>query len=198
MSKTGVIYEIRFDNGKSYIGQTVNLKKRKMSHMWNSKNNEKPLYRAMRKYDYDWVILEEVLIDLLDEKEQYYIKLKSSFVGGYNLNIGGKQVIRSKSYVYDDFYNSAINYKTKKEWRNSEDSRLCNSCRKNYPEMYKKVTAHMTSPMNKVKHTDGYIKEVASKYKYINDFRNNESSLYTIAHRRGIFCELNLKRKNED
>ncbi len=197
MSKTGIIYEISFENGKSYIGQTTNFKNRKMSHKWYANNSEKPLYRAMKKYKYDWNILEEVQIDLLDEKEQYYISLKDTFTSGYNLNIGGKQVIKSKSYTYDDFYNSAIKYKTKKEWRESADKYLCNSCRKNYKEIYKKVTSHMTSPININKHTDSYIIEVASRYEFLNDFRKEQNTLYTIAHRRGMLTNLNLKRKRK-
>ena len=160
MSRTGVIYEIRFDNGKSYIGQTINLKKRKLSHEWHKDKSDLLVYKVMRKHNYEWIILEEVCETLLDDKERYYIELKNTFINGYNLNKGGKRTIKSHRYTYEDFYNSAIKYESKKEWRESEDKRLYNSCKKNYSEIYKKVTQHMKRPENKNKISDKRILEL--------------------------------------
>lgn len=93
----GYIYEIKFSNGKRYIGQTDNFKKRKKEHLYtmNYKNRKEyhyPLYKAMRKYDYEINYI-EVPIHELDNWEIYYIDVFQTFPPnkgfGYNQTVGG-------------------------------------------------------------------------------------------------------------
>lgn len=90
------IYGILFENGKWYVGRTNNFQRRKEEHL-RSKNNPKASdydsqkYRAMRKYLYDFIILEEVDDEnLLPELEIKWIKILDSYVNGYNMSIGGE------------------------------------------------------------------------------------------------------------
>ena len=91
-------------NGKCYIGQAVNLKKRLRSHYSTFKKQNIPnmiFYTAVAKYgqeNFDLEILEycdntlnlESLKALLDEREKFYIKEKNSYVpNGYNQTLGG-------------------------------------------------------------------------------------------------------------
>lgn len=84
-------------NGKVYIGQSTNIKRRWRQHQKtaydvNNKDYEKPLYRAIRKYgieNFIFEILEECLKKELNEKEKRYISLYNSFFNGYNLTLGG-------------------------------------------------------------------------------------------------------------
>ncbi len=94
----GYIYEIKFSNGKRYIGQTDNFKRRKYLHEWTKDNKNShayhyPLYRAMRKYpDYEINYI-EVPIHELDHWEIYYIDVFQTFPPtkrfGYNQTVGG-------------------------------------------------------------------------------------------------------------
>ena len=90
-------------NGKCYIGQSINIKKR-----WNQHKNEAfcvtspsynyPLYMAFRKYgveNFKFEVLEECKKQELEEKEIFYIaKYKSDGENGYNQNKGGAHVAR--------------------------------------------------------------------------------------------------------
>ena len=86
-------------NGKCYIGQSVNIKRRWRSHKTKSFNPldiqyECPLYRAFRKYgleNFSFEILEECRKEELNEKESFYIKKYNSNLEnyGYNLTPGG-------------------------------------------------------------------------------------------------------------
>ena len=52
MNKVFKIYKIQFPNGKVYIGQTYNIKKRWNEHLNEAKRgNDIKVYRAMRKYN---------------------------------------------------------------------------------------------------------------------------------------------------
>lgn len=100
----GFIYRIyNKANGKSYIGQTKNLKKRWYSHVWSSKSHDRHslISRAIHKYgieNFDFLILEEGLetqeeIDLLEVYYIAYFDTNSSRGGsGYNLTDGGEGV----------------------------------------------------------------------------------------------------------
>ena len=84
-------------NNKRYIGQSINIENRLVSH----KRNEKSilLVRAFEKYgleNFDFFVLEECSQEKLDDRERFYIKLfKSNDLDfGYNLTEGGEHGIR--------------------------------------------------------------------------------------------------------
>ena len=92
-------------NGKVYIGQTINvLKKRKINHLARAnKGSEFYFHNAIRKYGFDnfrWqVICICPNIDILNEQEEYYITFYDSMnvEKGYNLTSGGGNCITSES-----------------------------------------------------------------------------------------------------
>jgi group I intron endonuclease len=93
-----VIYQFTNNiNGKIYIGQTIDYKKRIRDHKFNYHNNIKntPFYVALRKYGWDnfsITIIEECSEEVLNEKEIYWIEeRKSLYPNGYNLLEGGNQ-----------------------------------------------------------------------------------------------------------
>lgn len=84
-------------SGKAYIGQSIDIQTR-----WNNEKSKaflpssqaynKTLSKAFRKYGLDnftFEILEECDIDLLDEREIYYIALYDTYFNGYNETTGG-------------------------------------------------------------------------------------------------------------
>lgn len=93
------IYKIDFPNGKIYIGQSNNIKRRMYEHN-NIQKNQKQNYvaicdRAIIKYGKIQVItvLEECSESQLDEKEKFWIAYYHSDTKniGYNIESGGKR-----------------------------------------------------------------------------------------------------------
>ncbi len=93
------IYKItNLIDGKIYIGQTVNYRKRKTSHfskLKQGKHHNEHLQRAFDKYGenaFKIELLKECKIEELDELEQYYIKKfdACNCKKGYNLMQGGQ------------------------------------------------------------------------------------------------------------
>ena len=90
--KKSGIYQIRnLVNGKVYVGSSVNLHVRELSHFnslkRNAHDNEK-LQRAYNKYGLDklvFEVLEYVEKDMLLEREQYYIDTLNAVNEGYNI-----------------------------------------------------------------------------------------------------------------
>lgn len=85
-------------NGKIYIGQTTNFKRRQLQHLHNHKNpndsgfNTK-FYRALRKYGFDnfkFEIVEEIAYceEILEHREVYWIDFYKSYENGYNSTRG--------------------------------------------------------------------------------------------------------------
>jgi group I intron endonuclease len=95
------IYKItNLINNNIYIGQSNNLELRWKKHQWTAFSNtpsnkewDKPLYQAMRKHginNFSFEILEECPIEILDEREIYYIsKYNGLAYHNYNITSGG-------------------------------------------------------------------------------------------------------------
>lgn len=93
----GVIYKITSPNGKIYIGQTMNFKRRK--YYYNSGNFKQQIKLHNNVMYYKWnpcdtiEIIEECLcgVDkiLINEREKYWILYYDSFNTGLNCNEGG-------------------------------------------------------------------------------------------------------------
>lgn len=91
------IYKITNDiNGKIYIGKTINT----ITDRWAEHCNEstydrsknRPLYRAMNKYGIEHFYIEQIekcSVDMLSEREKYWIEFYGSFKYGYNATKGG-------------------------------------------------------------------------------------------------------------
>lgn len=81
-------------NGKVYVGQTKNFKKRINTHKKDSlrENNQRgnsPMYYDMRKYGIDnftFEIIEDVENSKADEREEYYISKFDCVEQGYNIS----------------------------------------------------------------------------------------------------------------
>ncbi len=89
------IYKItNLVNGKHYVGQSVNIKKRWQSYYSNCKDRT-PIIHAIKKHGKDnftFQIIEECNKEQLNEREIYWIKeLKCLSPDGYNLSTGGRK-----------------------------------------------------------------------------------------------------------
>lgn len=95
--KKGYIYKITSPSGKSYIGQTYDIKMRTNFYRTLNCKNQVKLYNSLKKYGWDkhrFEILEEIEYDKirLDYLEKYYI----FYFGDLNLTDGGEGGIPSE------------------------------------------------------------------------------------------------------
>ena len=77
-------------NGKTYVGQSVNIEKRFWDHRCVSHESNKHLKYALMKYgkeNFKYEVLEECSAEMLDEREIYYI---STLAPEYNATSGGQ------------------------------------------------------------------------------------------------------------
>ncbi len=93
----GYIYKINNDiNDKVYIGKTLaTIEKRWKEHCHDMEKRDlenRPLYRAMKKYGYRHFYIEEIeqcSNDIINERECYWINFYNSYKNGYNATKGG-------------------------------------------------------------------------------------------------------------
>jgi group I intron endonuclease len=86
------IYIFRnIENGKYYVGETVNLKSRISSYKFPRKKEKRPIVNALAKYDWNLFTIEYYYLpdfnkdNLLDLEEQLIIKYDSISPKGYNI-----------------------------------------------------------------------------------------------------------------
>lgn len=79
-------------NGKKYIGQSVNIERRRKEHFnWPSKYSKFDNHLIKMGLEaFDFTILEQCEISQLDEREKYWINYYNSIEEGYNLVEGGQ------------------------------------------------------------------------------------------------------------
>ena len=108
----GIYYFRNKLNGKYYIGQAQDLRRRLRKHVSNFNNNryDNPIYRAIGKYgweNFEWGILEifdegfsKEVDKKLDEAEIKYIKEFNSYGStGYNQTLGGDGGIKGYKFT---------------------------------------------------------------------------------------------------
>lgn len=91
-------------NGKSYIGQSINIQQRWKQHRTNAMVRDETLYKAFQKYGiehFSFEIIEECSEQLLDDREQYYISYYNTYNNGYNMTRGGQ--LNKKTYNKEIF-----------------------------------------------------------------------------------------------
>ena len=96
MNMKSGIYMWTSPSGKSYIGQAVDLDKRKSNFLsFGTRYAGSKINNARRKYNniqyWTYAILEYCDIDDLDEREEYYISLYNTMRKGYNCESGGNE-----------------------------------------------------------------------------------------------------------
>lgn len=103
----GYIYKYTSPSGKSYIGQTSGSLKSRAKNLCSGNGYKKCslFWKAIQKYgwlNFQVEILEEVPIEQLNEREQYYIDFfQTCGQRGYNLTNGGEGGKKKEVYVYD-------------------------------------------------------------------------------------------------
>lgn len=95
-------------NGKSYIGQSIDIERRWKEHRRSIGLNKNSLYLDFEKYGIDnftFEILEECATEMLNEREHYWIEYYDTYNNGYNLTQGGdynRIKIKGKSGFFFD------------------------------------------------------------------------------------------------
>lgn len=95
----GFIYKVTNKvTGKSYIGQTRNTVEFRWRQHYKAKDN-KYFHRAIQKYgkeNFEVTTLEKVKVELLNDREIYYINKYNTFNNGYNLTKGGSAYVPNR------------------------------------------------------------------------------------------------------
>ncbi len=149
MSDSSGIYKFSFPNGKSYVGQAINIRKRWQTHKntincSTHKLYKMPLYNAFRKYGWNNIVKEvlcECSKDLLDEMEIKYIKeYNTVHPSGYNLTSGGNFGKNMSSYTIEKMRAALIKRHKDKPMKSSSKIQISNSLKKYYREVGEKLS----------------------------------------------------------
>lgn len=95
MDNSGIYLIINQTNGKGYVGQSVNIKKRWSVHktqLNHQKHVNTYLQNAWNKYGeekFNFLILEKCDKDALNDAEIFWIKHLNTYKNGYNMDEGG-------------------------------------------------------------------------------------------------------------
>jgi hypothetical protein len=95
---TGIYKITCLVNNKSYIGQSVSIKRRWATHkreLASGVHYNTYLQRAYNKYgkeNFVYEILELCPKEKLNEREQFYINIFDAFKNGYNCDLGGHNI----------------------------------------------------------------------------------------------------------
>lgn len=149
------IYKITSPTGRIYIGQSIDIEKRRKMYVNNHCKKQQKLHASLCKYgfkEHDFEIIEECDWDLLNEREEYWIEFYGTFNSdlGLNLSSGGLnkrvseetklKISKSKKGVSNP---SAIESNKRRNVVVSEETRLkislIHTGRKNSPESIKKM-----------------------------------------------------------
>ena len=140
MERKSGIYMWTSPSGKSYIGQSVDLQKRKWAFLhFSDRYGGQKINRARKKYSHkslwNYKVLEYCGIDKLDERERYYIELYDTINNGYNCESGGNE-------------NKIVSDESKQKMSEAKKGKYCGE---NSPLYGKHLTEEHKSKLSKAK-----------------------------------------------
>lgn len=101
--------------GKSYIGQSSNIERRRREHFeWNLASEQyiDILIKDLGAENFTFEVLEECSKEQLTEREKYYIKFYNTFYDGYNKTKGGQEIYHGNpKLTREDVVNIRIAYR---------------------------------------------------------------------------------------
>lgn len=167
------IYKItNLINGKTYIGQSIDIKRRFWDHRCVSHESNRHLKHALKKYgkeNFKYEVLEECQESELDDRERYYIEtLKPE----YNVTNGGQDSLRR----YPKEVRKKISERSKRQWDNMTDE-----------ERQHRISHNLTG------HRRGYTMSEETKAKLRDKNLGKKQSPETIEKRRQTMLE---KKRN--
>ncbi|MGN1050579.1 MAG: GIY-YIG nuclease family protein [Selenomonadaceae bacterium] len=113
------IYRLTCDQtGKSYIGQSKDIRRRMWEHKRPNSMKNSELKKDILRYGFDSFkqeVLEECPIDRLDEREKFYI---AKYKPEYNVSIGGKG---PKGYHVSAANKALLREYGKRQWASKSD-----------------------------------------------------------------------------
>jgi group I intron endonuclease len=87
------IYKITSPSGKIYIGQSIDLEKRRLSYKRSQCKNQTKLYNSINKYGFSehiFEVVEECFIEVLNERERHWQDFYNVLSeGGLNCRLTG-------------------------------------------------------------------------------------------------------------
>lgn len=102
-------------NGKVYVGQSSNIKRRRREHFEWNKNSDQYidiLIRERGSENFTFEVLEECSKEELTSRERYYIEVYDSFYSGYNKTKGGQEIYHGNpKLTKEDVINIRLAYK---------------------------------------------------------------------------------------
>lgn len=113
-------------NGKSYVGQSQDVKLRKCHHLSELRGgyhfNEylQRAYNKYKEYNFSWTVLEYCDEDQLDDREMYWIAYYDTYRNGFNANEGGKA---SRNFDRTDDFKAKISEILKDVWAEADERR---------------------------------------------------------------------------
>lgn len=132
------IYKITSPTGKIYIGQSINIEKRKTTYKYKNCKGQIKLFNSIQKYGWNnhkFEILEICEVSELNNKERYYQDLYCS------VGINGLNLILTKSKDKSGCFNKEIKNKISKNKRiNNAKKRGDFDPKKDYSFISKKNT----------------------------------------------------------
>lgn len=122
----GIIYKYTSPSGKVYIGQTMNEQQRRGSFLNPNRPYSGPkINKAREKYgvdnfEYEIIfkvssMIKEEVVQILNQKEQQYIKMFDSYYNGYNSTPGGDNV-----YQFTEETRQKLSQKTTEYYKTHE------------------------------------------------------------------------------
>lgn len=199
--RTAYIYKITSPSGKIYIGQTINLDKRKTKYKNLHCKGQNKIYNSLIKYGWDNHLFE--VIDqfeykdnkqFLNEREIFWVEFYDSYNNGLNLTMGGDNNIGKiiSEETREKLRKSSTNKKHTEETK--EKIRIANKGRKLSVDIKEKIQianiGKVLSDVTKEKirqsqllnpsHSNAYSiesgKKLCTKCKIIKDFSEFDKS----------------------
>jgi len=140
------IYKITNPKNKVYIGQSIDIDRRWNEYKKLQCSQSKKIFNSLKKYGWEnhiFEILEECSIEIINDKEEYYILLYNSHINGLNIKLGSRPswtgIKRPEHSIFLKQYGSGLSYIRTEQHKNNMSNIMKNTWCKKRSEIIQKI-----------------------------------------------------------
>lgn len=191
------LYVFEFEDNHSYVGLSIDPKKRYQSHLSNKRKYISPVLRHIKETNANFTfrVITKHPLDVVTAGEKEMELIKSYCDAGWvklNRSRGGEFGGNKTNHTKESIHQEALKYDRRFDFKKGYNGAYKIACKNGWMD---EICSHMLKPMeSNIKWTDEKFIEKVNSYSSLRELKELNSYVYKMIHKRNLLGETKFAR----